>query len=223
MTHDARDNHLQYLPALRHCEASVVTIVHGIDTRRYHLNGSDTVGGLRARLGISKDCFLVGFLGRFMEQKGFLYLMEAFEQLLARGTPVRPVHLLAVGSGDFLVNYRWELDRYPRVKSCTTFMEHVPEVMPILAEIDLLAMPSLWEACGLLAMEGLCSGVPVLGTDCIGLREVLQGTPAVMVPAADANALALALDLASAPWTEAARAFVRRPAGGSTWARRRCS
>ncbi len=209
VTDDAKENHFQCLPALKGCRSKVSTIVHGIDTSRFQRNGSPTDGHLRARLGIPQDCFLIGFLGRFMEQKGFLYLIAALDQLLAGRMLPRPVHLLAVGSGDFLVNYRWELDRYPCVKHCITFAEHVPDVVPVLAEIDLLAMPSLWEACGLLAMEGLCAGVPVLGSDCIGLREVLQGTPSVMVPAADAGALAAALDRAvRAPWTEAARLYV---------------
>ena len=143
-----------------------------------------------------------------MEQKGFVYLIDAMDRLLSRGPTARPVHLLAVGSGDCLVNYRWELDRYPRVKQCITFMDHVLDVAPVLAEIDLLVMPSLWEACGLLAMEALCAGVPVLGTDCIGLREVLQGTPSLMAPVADADALASALERAvRTPWTEAARRY----------------
>jgi glycosyltransferase involved in cell wall biosynthesis len=66
----------------------------------------------------------------------------------------------------------------------------------------------LSEACGLLAMEAMCAGVPVLGSDCIGLREVLADTPSVMVPAADPKALAEALKAAiDTPCTQAARAF----------------
>jgi glycosyltransferase involved in cell wall biosynthesis len=57
-------------------------------------------------------------------------------------------------------------------------------------------------------MEALAAGVPLLGSDCIGLREVLAGTPARTAPARDAAAWAGALAAASAqPWTEAARAY----------------
>jgi glycosyltransferase involved in cell wall biosynthesis len=208
VTNDARENHFQWLPALKRRSSRMVTIVHGIDTCRFGMQHEPTNGALRARLGIPKDVFLLGFLGRFMEQKGFLYLVEAMDQLLARGNLARAMHLLAVGSGDFSINYHWELERRPQVSRFITFMEHVPGVMPVLAEIDLLVMPSLWEACGLLAMEGMCAGVPVLGTDCIGLREVLRGTPSVMVPPANAGALAQALEHAiESPWTEAARRY----------------
>jgi glycosyltransferase involved in cell wall biosynthesis len=57
-------------------------------------------------------------------------------------------------------------------------------------------------------MEAMAAGVPVLGTDCIGLREVLRGTPSRTVPAGDPAALCRGLEEAIAdPWTAAARDF----------------
>jgi glycosyltransferase involved in cell wall biosynthesis len=77
-----------------------------------------------------------------------------------------------------------------------------------LRQLDLLVMPSLWEACPLLPMEAMAVGVPVLGSDCIGLREVLRDTPSSTVPANNPEAWSIALERAiAAPWTEAARAF----------------
>ena len=57
-------------------------------------------------------------------------------------------------------------------------------------------------------VETAASGVPVLGSDCIGLREVLRGTPSRTAPAGDADAWCRALQAAlAAPWTRAARAY----------------
>jgi glycosyltransferase involved in cell wall biosynthesis len=42
-------------------------------------------------------------------------------------------------------------------------------------------------------MEAMVAGVPVIGTDCIGLREVLMDTPSVMVPAKNIPVLAGAI------------------------------
>ena len=196
VSEDTRDDHLQYLPGLKKGPCRVVVMPNGIDLERYPMRNRRPVATLRQDLGIDSATFLVGFLGRFMKQKGFLCLLEALNELIERGASARPWHLLAVGSGDCLVNYRWELDRYPRVKQCITFREHVSNVAPILRELDLLVMPSLWEACPILPMEALCMGVPVLGSDCVGLREVLRGSPSRMVPAGDAEALAQALQAA---------------------------
>jgi glycosyltransferase involved in cell wall biosynthesis len=196
VSEDTRDDHLQYLPGLEKGPCRLVVIPNGIDLDRYPLGKGQPSLSLRQELGLDPQTFLLGFLGRFMEQKGFLYLIRAMDRLLVLNDLPRPVHLLAVGSGDCQVNYGWELDRYPRVKRCTTFREHVPSAAPILRDLDLLVMPSLWEACPILPMEAMCMGVPVLGSDCIGLREVLRGSPSRTVPAGDVAALAQALQAA---------------------------
>ena len=78
---------------------------------------------------------------------------------------------------------------------------------------DVVVMPSLWEACGLLAMEAMVSGVPLIGTDCVGLREVLKGTPAAVVSTKDSAALASAiLNEMDNPSTSRAREFVTEAA-----------
>jgi glycosyltransferase involved in cell wall biosynthesis len=96
------------------------------------------------------------------------------------------------------------------------FLPFVPDVAPILKGLDVVVMPSLWEACGMLAMEAMVAGVPVIGTSCVGLREVLSGTPSVVVPPRDGAGLAAALlaemerptaDSAKAFASEAARRF----------------
>jgi glycosyltransferase involved in cell wall biosynthesis len=70
-------------------------------------------------------------------------------------------------------------------------------------------MPSLWEACGLLAMETMVAGVPLIGTNCIGLREVLRDTPAVAVSPRDSVSLANELfDEMNSPSTTKALEFL---------------
>lgn len=232
VSHDACQNHLQYLPALRHGACWVLTIPNGVDTARFGVPAGpisnvpvrqlsalpgtsetcptrplETCSTLRERLGVPDDICLLGFLGRFMEQKGFLVLVDALERLVAAGQPPR-FRLLAVGSGDYVREYREEIASRPGVAGCITFVDHTPDITPILREIDLLVMPSLWEACGLLAIEAMCAGVPVLGSDCIGLREVLSGGPSAMVAAGDAAALAQGIRQAiDAPWKDRAAEY----------------
>jgi glycosyltransferase involved in cell wall biosynthesis len=207
VSNDARQNHLRYLPALERGSCRVVTILNGVDTARYGNHDSPQGPSLRKRLGLPENVYLLGFLGRFMEQKGFLLLVDALERLAAAGQSPQ-VRLLAVGSGDYVREYREEIARRPAAAGCITMLEHTPDVTPILREIDLLVMPSLWEACPLLPMEAMCAGTPVLGSDCIGLREVLFGSPSRMVPAGDAAALAQGIGRArESPWRERAAEY----------------
>jgi glycosyltransferase involved in cell wall biosynthesis len=202
---DVHANVLEYLPILGRGPCRLLVIPNGIDAG-HHAQPPEAPGELRARLGIGPDTALVGFLGRFMVQKGFLPLLGALERLAAQGPP-RPFHLVAFGTGDFDREYRAQVERRG-LASRVTMCPAVGDVQPVLGQLDLLVMPSLWEAMPLLPMEALAAGVPVLGSDCIGLREVLRDTPSRVVRTGDEDALAAGLrDALAAPWTEAARAY----------------
>lgn len=206
VSQDAEHNHLEYLPALRRGPCQVVTIINGIDTSRFPTD-SEPWGLLRKKLQIDSEVFLIGFMGRFMEQKGFLTLIDAIDRVLERGTE-RSFHLVAVGSGDYIREYKQYVNTKPEVSKRVTFMDRVANSAEVLRELDLLVMPSLWEACPLLPMEAMCMGVPVVGSDCIGLREVLRGTPSLIATAGDSRALAEELlRTIENPITEAARAY----------------
>jgi glycosyltransferase involved in cell wall biosynthesis len=206
VSEDARQNLLEYVPALRNGPGRLVTISNGIDMSRFSGQGEERVRGLRTLLGIDDNVILLGFLGRFMEQKGFLPLLDALERLAAREAS-RRFHLVAVGSGDYEREYRREVERRGLTK-LITFLPFTADAGSILRQIDVLVMPSLWEACPLLPMEAMAFGVPVLGSDCIGLREVLRDTPSRMVAAGDADAWSRALEMTiDRPWTEAAQSF----------------
>lgn len=209
VSEDIRANLLDYLPPLRRRADRLVTIPNGIDAGRYAHAARRADGSLRARLGFGPRTRLVGFLGRFMEQKGFLPLLEALQQLLA-GPPCPFFHLVAVGSGDFEREYRKQV-RERGLGDHVSFLDFTPDVRPVLSQLDLLVVPSLWEASSVLSMEAMVAGVPVLGTDCIGLREVLRDTPARVVRAGDPAALARGLrEALERPWTDEARDFVAR-------------
>lgn len=183
---DAARNFLQYMPRLRN--ARVVTIHHGIDTKRFR---SPAREALHARLGLPQETFLIGFLGRFMSPKGFRYLIDAIERL-STTVVSRPFAVVAVGGGGF-VREDTAVIRDKDLARYFTFMPFADDVAPIIRGLNVVAMPSLWEACGLLAMEALVTGTPIIGTSCVGLREVLEGSPATVVPPRDVDALAHAL------------------------------
>jgi glycosyltransferase involved in cell wall biosynthesis len=208
VSEDTRSDHLHYLPGLSSGRCRVEVIPNGIELARSASHHGQAANHFRKKLALAPETRLLGFLGRFMPQKGFLTLVDALAAL-ATAPDMPPWHLLAVGSGDYVREYRAEVLNREGLSSRVTFLEHVADVSPILQELDLLVMPSLWEACPILPMEAMVAGVPVLGTDCVGLREVLRGTPSVAVPANDSPALAAALRGAlRSPWTDSARAYV---------------
>lgn len=205
VTSDARDNLIAYLPLTRLFQNKITVIRNGIEIDRF---ANPTLRDFRTELGLGSDSFLIGFLGRFMSQKGFRFLVDALALLQRQGTAGRRPVILTVSPQDGF--YREEMAEIERrgLSASVFFLPFVANVAPTLRGLDVLAMPSLWEACGLLAMEAMVAGTPVVGTNCVGLREVLADTPAKVVPPKDAQALAQAIgDEMRSPTTQQAREF----------------
>jgi glycosyltransferase involved in cell wall biosynthesis len=203
---DARDNLLSHLPALGGRAHRVITVANGIDTSKYARAIPRADNALRRHLNASLGTALFGFLGRFMPEKGFPVLLGALQQLAERFGPER-FHLAAFGTGDYRREYQKRIDEQG-LGRVATLLDFVPDVQPVLADLDLVVVPSLWEASSLVSMEAMSAGVPVLGSDCPGLREVLRGTPSVMVKTGDADALREGLSrFLESPWDREARDY----------------
>ncbi len=201
---DSRANLLRFLPNLRRHDERIHTIANGIDTQRFQ--DVPRTGSLRRELEAANDTTLIGYLGRFMPEKGFPLLIEAVDRLVRHGG-VRPFHVVAFGSGDYRGEYQRAIER-KGLSAYFTLRDFVSDVADVLGQLDLVVMPSLWEASSLLALEVLSAGVPLLGSNCPGLYGVLTNTPARMFEAGVTAELEVALREALArPWTEAARAY----------------
>lgn len=179
---DAEENLLSYFPSLR---KKSVAIMNGINVELF---SNSERADLHQKLGIDRSVKLIGFFGRFMGQKGFKYLVSAVEHI-REDRYLPDVHIVCFGSGDFIREEQDEIRRRG-LETSFTFIPFVPEVSSVMKGCDLIAMPSLWEACPLQPMEALCAGVPFVGSNCIGLREVLERTPAIQVETGDAVNLA---------------------------------
>ena len=69
------------------------------------------------------------------------------------------------------------------------FLGYRADTERIYRAADVCVIPSRWEGFGLVAVEAMASGVPVVASDLPGLREVV-GDAALLFPPGDAEALA---------------------------------
>ncbi|SFR40263.1 Glycosyltransferase involved in cell wall bisynthesis [Marinobacter gudaonensis] len=187
VTKDARENFLSFFPSVP--EERVVGILHGVDTKFFN---DGIPRELKGELGLDQNTPLIGFFGRFMGQKGFRTLVDSLEELRKDSALSVVPHVATFGWGGFIR----EDYEYLRQKGLGDYFHQMPQTddMPAAIKgVDLVVMPSRWEACGLLAMETLAAGTPIIGTNCIGLKEVLEGSPSRQVPVGDASALAEAI------------------------------
>jgi glycosyltransferase involved in cell wall biosynthesis len=124
-----------------------------------------------------------------MAQKGFRYLVDAVEAHRDASPNGRPLVVLAVGGGGFRREEEYAV-RSRGLSESFRFLDFVPNIGSLIKSVDVVAMPSLWEACPLQPMEVLTAGVPLVVSDCDACREVVAGSPAKVVPMRDSAALA---------------------------------
>lgn len=191
VSNDALDNLYETLPVLRKRHDNCVVIPNGIDVKRFkRLERID----FHKSLNLSHDTFFIGYFGRFMPAKGFIFLIEAIE-ILARtknNLPKKPA-VLSFGLGGFIREEKVRIEK-KGLTNMFYFLPYEPNIAQTLKGLDVVAIPSLWETCPLLPMEAMVAGVPVIGTNCIGLREVLRDTPSTIVSSKDSKALANAIE-----------------------------
>lgn len=189
VSHDAQENLLAYFPSLSRKKDQLTVVLNGISTRDFSENTEGSRLHLRKELGLKDEAVLFGFLGRFMPQKGFIELIDAVEALSKDPEVSGRFKIVAVNDGAFIREYK-AIIREKGLSDYFIFYGFTPDVAKIMQELTAVVIPSLWEACPILPMEAFVLGCPVIASDCIGLREVISGTPAAVVKTKDVYSLA---------------------------------
>lgn len=169
-----------------------VVIHNGIDIKSFETASDEMKSSFRKLYKIPDPIFLIGFFGRFMPQKGFDYLIEAIA-ILERRNKENQIQVLAVGSGDYLEEYKRKII----AKGLTGKFLFIPfqrDMIPVYKAVDVIVMPSVWEAYPLQPAEAFVLGIPIIASNCIGLREVIKETPAIIIPVKDPVALVEAIE-----------------------------
>lgn len=158
-------------------------ILHNcVDTDIFH--PGEPSPALRADLGFAPEDFVVLFCGRLEPDKGIHKLLEAL------GAVENPrIKLLIVGSPFFgrtqQSSFLRKLEQQARgLEGRVQFTGYIPnEALPAYYHLaDVVCVPTLVEeAAGLVAVEAMACGRPVLATRSGGMPEYLAGSQAVLV------------------------------------------
>ena len=188
----------EVFPKLERGKTRFRVIPHGIRTDLFDAGPekpSDTENSreaVRARLGIPEEKFVFGYFGRFMPEKGFGEIIEAASILAIQKNLGHNFFVICMGGGDYEREYKKSIEDH-NIDRNFIFIPFDSNISPELNACDTVLMPSWWEAYGLLALETLSAGVPLIVSDCSGLREAVSETPAIKVPVKDPQALAEAM------------------------------
>ncbi|UXL38250.1 glycosyltransferase [Pseudomonas fragi] len=143
----------------------------------------------REALGLSVDGFIVGNVGRLHPDKDQATLIRGF----AKALPNLPTdsQLVIMGKGRLEQDLK-ELARELGVSPQVLFLGQVPDARRYFRAFDVFALSSDHEPFGMVLLEAMAAGVPLLATACGGAKEVVEGV-GVLFPLDDAEHLAQGL------------------------------
>ncbi|MCL4274375.1 MAG: glycosyltransferase [Anaerolineales bacterium] len=180
----------------------LVIIPPGVDTCHFYPIPADEA---KQFIGLKPEDRMVLFVGRIEPLKGIDTLIQAMSRLDLKGVN-RPVHLAIIG-GDVSVSFEEMSEEMKRLQTmcdelCMGGMvvflgKRGQDTLPYYySAAEVLAMPSLYESFGMVALETMACGTPVIASDVGGLGYLVQnGVTGFTIPDSDPEMLCEKLSL----------------------------
>jgi glycogen synthase len=160
-----------------------IRIIHnGIDLNQYRPTRDPAV---LARYGIDAGKQFVLFVGRITRQKGIIHLVHALKHLHA-GVQV----VLCAGAPDTPEIGREMAEEVKQARTQTTneiiWLEQIvpkEDIIPLYTQAALFICPSVYEPFGIINLEAMACGTPVVASAVGGIKEVVvAGKTGFLVP-----------------------------------------
>tara|TARA_B100000989_G_scaffold272364_1_gene229729 strand:+ start:31 stop:897 length:867 start_codon:yes stop_codon:yes gene_type:complete len=116
---------------------------------------------LRAKLGYSKNEFIIGNIGRFTKQKNHQFIIKIFSKCFSLNKNIR---LMLVGEGH-LLNSTKKLVSLMGLSKYVKFISVNDQISDYYQAMDLFLFPSNYEGLGIVGIEAQISGLPILMSD----------------------------------------------------------
>ncbi len=164
----------------------------GVDPLVYHPVTPETKTRLRIEQLLPEQAKIIGFVGRFIEEKGIFDLIHAIESARDKN---QSIYLALLGSGPREDQIKELQNRHDWIHVLPPRPHH--EIPQFLQSLDLLVLPSktiktaqkTWkEQFGHVLIEAMACGIPVIGSDSGAIPEVIQN-PSSIFKEGDINQL----------------------------------
>ena len=133
---------------------------NAIDSAAFQYN-EKTRRQYRDELGILEHTLLVGHVGRFMQAKNHMFLLDIFCALLKRQPDSK---LLLVGQGELEPAVREKAEALD-ISDKVVFAGVRDDVYCLYQAMDVFVFPSLFEGLGIVAVEAQAAGLPCVVSD----------------------------------------------------------
>ncbi|HEY9786528.1 MAG TPA: glycosyltransferase family 4 protein [Candidatus Obscuribacterales bacterium] len=135
---------------------------------------------------------IVLYVGRLVTEKGVQVLLDAIPKVVSAMPGTK---FLIVGTGYYMDHLKWQA-HHLGVAHHVQFLGYVndEELKHLYKIANVVCIPSLYEPFGIVALEGMAAGVPVVTSDAGGLTDFVEhGVTGITTYAGDSNSLAWGL------------------------------
>lgn len=148
-------------------ENQIKLIFNGVAHEKFDIKKNDVENiELRKKYTLPKEKVIIGFIGSFIYRKGIDILLEA-----TSGLDKDQFHLVLVGDGD--LNWTKDLiNKFNLVDNCNLFEFQDP--INFYKMCDILVLPSRQEGFGLVVIEAMMAGVPVVRSNVEGAIDQID-------------------------------------------------
>lgn len=149
---------------------------------------------VKRQLRLDGDEFLVGLVGDVLTRKGQIYMFQALAEIVEALPNFKLVMLGRFCRTEAYVKKLRSIQRKNKLFRRVKWLGLRSNVQDFMAAFDVLAVPSIEEPLGLVALESLAAGTPVVASDVGGLPEIVRpGENGILVPPKDPKRLARAI------------------------------
>jgi len=165
----------------------------GIDFQKYSSRNvtEEEIKGIHQELGLQNDDVLMLMIAEFIPRKRHRDAIEALAM-----TTNNKIHLAFAGDGPLMEDMR-RLALSKNVAERVHFLGHRRDIPVLIASSRATLLTSQQEGLPRSVMESMAQGVPVIGTDIRGTRDLLENGCGIIVPVGNIKELAKAMDLAA--------------------------
>jgi len=159
----------EFLIKGRHVPAELIKIVYnGVNLSQFKKSDESVLTKLRQEFSFDKNNIIIGTLTRLREEKGNEYLLRAMTRVIEKYPAAR---LLIAGDGPQKV-WLEQLIKELHLEKHALLIGFRTDILDLLTLYDMVAIPSLNEGFGLIMVEAMAMGKPVVATRVGGLVEI---------------------------------------------------
>ena len=180
--------------------ANTIRKVYKVEQSKIHIifNGVNIVEygknklNLKKELGINSEDIIIGIVANLKKVKNHIFLLEAFSEIRKEN---KNVLLLIIGQGfeKDSDNTGPEIKKFiyeKQLNDSVLMLGYRKDVNELLRNIDIFCLSSLKEGLPMSIVEAMIAGLPVVGTNIEGIKDVIvHGETGLLVDLGDVNGL----------------------------------